>query len=60
MAERQRFELWRDVNPLLVFETSPFNHLGIAPKKLRKYYSKPKAKKNHFFCMAGKKGRIVT
>ena len=31
MAEKQRFELWRGVNPLMVFKTIPFSHLGISP-----------------------------
>lgn len=32
MAEWQRFELWLDFHPLLVFETSPLNPLGITPQ----------------------------
>lgn len=31
MAEKQRFELWRDSHPLAVFKTAPFSHLGISP-----------------------------
>ena len=31
LAEKQRFELWRDSHPLSVFKTDPFSHLGISP-----------------------------
>ncbi len=34
MAEQQGFEPWLGVTPLLVFETSPFNRLGTAPKPI--------------------------
>ncbi len=31
MAEALRFELRRDLHPLSVFKTDPFNHLGMLP-----------------------------
>ena len=31
MAEKQRFELWRGLHPLMVFKTIPFSRLGISP-----------------------------
>ena len=31
MAETQGFEPWRDLHLLLVFETNPFNRLGMSP-----------------------------
>lgn len=31
MAEKKGFEPMRDLRPLAVFETAPFNHLGTSP-----------------------------
>ena len=31
LAERMGFEPMRDLHPLAVFETAPFNHLGTSP-----------------------------
>ncbi len=31
LAEKQGFEPWLDLHPLTVFETVPFNRLGISP-----------------------------
>ncbi len=40
MAEEKRFELLLGVSPLMVFETIPFDHLGIPPKRPNHYTSK--------------------
>ena len=33
LAEKMGFEPMRDLHPLAVFETAPFDHLGISPAK---------------------------
>ena len=37
LAEKMGFEPMRDLHPLAVFETAPFDHLGISPAKVYHY-----------------------
>ena len=39
LAEKKGFEPLQDLHPLAVFETAPFDHLGISPSVIIPYFN---------------------
>ena len=44
LAEKMGFEPMRDLHPLAVFETAPFDHLGISPAVSISLFTPPRYK----------------